>query len=68
VDAFATRCALLAAAHGKGFALTPEVIETLRKHQPVYGSATCPIPGEDLSVRWRAIYCQKAAVASVKWS
>jgi len=36
VDAFATRCAQLAAAHGKGFALTPEVIDTLRKHQPAY--------------------------------
>lgn len=36
VDAFAKRCAELTAAHGKGFALTPEVIATIRRHQPVY--------------------------------
>lgn len=36
VDAFARRCAELAAAHGKGFALAPEVIDTIRSHQPVY--------------------------------
>ena len=36
VDAFARRCAELAAAHGKGFALAPEVIDTIRRHQPVY--------------------------------
>ena len=36
VDAFAKRCAELAAKHGKGFALTPEVIDTVRRHQPVY--------------------------------
>ena len=36
VDAFARRCAELAARHGKGFALTPEVIDTVRRHQPVY--------------------------------
>ncbi len=36
IDAFAARSAQLAAAHGAGFALTPEVIETLRRHQPVY--------------------------------
>ncbi|MFZ9373350.1 MAG: 3-hydroxyacyl-CoA dehydrogenase NAD-binding domain-containing protein [Burkholderiaceae bacterium] len=36
IDAFARRCAELAAAHGKGFALAPEVIDTIRRHQPVY--------------------------------
>ncbi len=36
VDTFARRCAELAARHGKGFALTPEVIDTVRRHQPVY--------------------------------
>lgn len=36
VDAFAKRCGELAAQHGKGFALAPEVIDTLRRHQPVY--------------------------------
>ncbi len=36
VDAFAARCAQLAAAHGDGFAVTPEVIDALHRHQPVY--------------------------------
>jgi len=36
IDAFARRCAELAAQHGKGFALAPEVIDTVRRHQPVY--------------------------------
>jgi 3-hydroxyacyl-CoA dehydrogenase/enoyl-CoA hydratase/3-hydroxybutyryl-CoA epimerase len=36
IDAFARRCAELAAAHGKGFALAPKVIDTIRRHQPVY--------------------------------
>ncbi len=36
VDAFAQRAAALAARHGKGFALAPGVLDTLRQHQPVY--------------------------------
>ena len=36
VDAFAARAAELAAQFGAGFALTPEVIDALKKHQPVY--------------------------------
>jgi 3-hydroxyacyl-CoA dehydrogenase/enoyl-CoA hydratase/3-hydroxybutyryl-CoA epimerase len=36
VDAFAKRCAELAAAYGHGFALTAEVIASLKQHQPVY--------------------------------
>jgi 3-hydroxyacyl-CoA dehydrogenase/enoyl-CoA hydratase/3-hydroxybutyryl-CoA epimerase len=36
VDAFAQRAAELAAKFGPGFALTPEVIDALKKHQPVY--------------------------------
>ena len=36
IEAFAARCAVLAQRHGAGFALTPEVLATLRKHQPVY--------------------------------
>jgi 3-hydroxyacyl-CoA dehydrogenase/enoyl-CoA hydratase/3-hydroxybutyryl-CoA epimerase len=36
VDAFATRAAELAAKYGAGFALTPEVIDALKRHQPVY--------------------------------
>ncbi len=36
VDAFAKRAAELAAQFGPGFALTPEVIGALKKHQPVY--------------------------------
>ena len=36
VEAFAARCATLAHRHGAGFALTPEVLATLKKHQPVY--------------------------------
>jgi len=36
VDAFAQRAGELAAKYGAGFALTPEVIEALKKHQPVY--------------------------------
>ena len=36
VDAFAQRAAELAAQFGAGFALTPEVIDALKKHQPVY--------------------------------
>ena len=36
IEAFAARAAQLAAAHGPGFALSPEVIDTLRRHQPVY--------------------------------
>jgi 3-hydroxyacyl-CoA dehydrogenase/enoyl-CoA hydratase/3-hydroxybutyryl-CoA epimerase len=36
VDAFAARAAALAAQFGPGFALTPEVIDALKKHQPVY--------------------------------
>jgi hypothetical protein len=34
--AFATRCGELAAAYGQGFALTGEVIASLKQHQPVY--------------------------------
>jgi 3-hydroxyacyl-CoA dehydrogenase/enoyl-CoA hydratase/3-hydroxybutyryl-CoA epimerase len=36
VDAFVKRAAELAAQFGPGFALTPEVIGALKKHQPVY--------------------------------
>jgi 3-hydroxyacyl-CoA dehydrogenase/enoyl-CoA hydratase/3-hydroxybutyryl-CoA epimerase len=36
IDAFAQRAAQLASSHGAGFALEPGVIETLRRHQPVY--------------------------------
>lgn len=36
IEAFAARCATLAQRHGAGFALTPEVLTTLKKHQPVY--------------------------------
>jgi 3-hydroxyacyl-CoA dehydrogenase/enoyl-CoA hydratase/3-hydroxybutyryl-CoA epimerase len=36
VDAFAKRCAELAAKYGAGFALTAEVINSLKQHQPVY--------------------------------
>ena len=36
IEAFAARCAELAQRHGAGFALTPEVLATLKKHQPVY--------------------------------
>jgi 3-hydroxyacyl-CoA dehydrogenase/enoyl-CoA hydratase/3-hydroxybutyryl-CoA epimerase len=36
VDAFAQRAAELTAKYGPGFALTPEVIDALKKHQPVY--------------------------------
>jgi 3-hydroxyacyl-CoA dehydrogenase/enoyl-CoA hydratase/3-hydroxybutyryl-CoA epimerase len=36
IEAFAARCATLAQRHGAGFALTPEVLATLKKHQPVY--------------------------------
>ena len=36
VDAFLARAARLAALHGKGFEVTPQVAETIRKFQPVY--------------------------------
>jgi len=36
VDAFAKRCAELAAKYGAGFVLTAEVIDSLKQHQPVY--------------------------------
>jgi 3-hydroxyacyl-CoA dehydrogenase / enoyl-CoA hydratase / 3-hydroxybutyryl-CoA epimerase len=36
LDAFVQRCGQLAAAHGAGFALAPNVVQTLRQHQPVY--------------------------------
>jgi 3-hydroxyacyl-CoA dehydrogenase/enoyl-CoA hydratase/3-hydroxybutyryl-CoA epimerase len=36
VDAFAKRCAELAAKYGVGFVLTAEVIASLKQHQPVY--------------------------------
>jgi 3-hydroxyacyl-CoA dehydrogenase/enoyl-CoA hydratase/3-hydroxybutyryl-CoA epimerase len=36
IEAFAARCATLAQRHGAGFVLTPEVLTTLKKHQPVY--------------------------------
>lgn len=36
VDAFAKRCAELAALCGAGFVLTAEVITSLKQHQPVY--------------------------------
>jgi 3-hydroxyacyl-CoA dehydrogenase/enoyl-CoA hydratase/3-hydroxybutyryl-CoA epimerase len=36
VDAFAQRAGELAAKFGAGFALTPAVIDALKKHQPVY--------------------------------
>ncbi|WP_310644688.1 3-hydroxyacyl-CoA dehydrogenase NAD-binding domain-containing protein [Limnohabitans sp.] len=36
VEAFAKRCAELAAKYGAGFVLTAEVIDSLKQHQPVY--------------------------------
>jgi 3-hydroxyacyl-CoA dehydrogenase / enoyl-CoA hydratase / 3-hydroxybutyryl-CoA epimerase len=36
IDAFSQRAMQLAAAHGSGFALEAEVLNTLRRHQPVY--------------------------------
>jgi 3-hydroxyacyl-CoA dehydrogenase/enoyl-CoA hydratase/3-hydroxybutyryl-CoA epimerase len=36
VEAFERRCAELGAKYGSGFVLTPEVIDALKKHQPVY--------------------------------
>jgi 3-hydroxyacyl-CoA dehydrogenase/enoyl-CoA hydratase/3-hydroxybutyryl-CoA epimerase len=36
VDAFAKRCAELAAKYGAGFVLTDAVVESLKAHQPVY--------------------------------
>jgi 3-hydroxyacyl-CoA dehydrogenase/enoyl-CoA hydratase/3-hydroxybutyryl-CoA epimerase len=36
VDAFAKRCAELAAHYGAGFTLTAEVTASLKQHQPVY--------------------------------
>jgi len=36
VDAFAKRCAELAALYGAGFVLTADVIASLKQHQPVY--------------------------------
>jgi 3-hydroxyacyl-CoA dehydrogenase/enoyl-CoA hydratase/3-hydroxybutyryl-CoA epimerase len=36
VDAFAKRCAELAAKYGAGFVLSAEVIDSLKQHQPVY--------------------------------
>jgi len=36
LEAFAKRCAELAAKHGPGFALSDTVKDTIRKHQPVY--------------------------------
>ena len=36
VDAFAKRCAELAANYGAGFVLTAEVMASLKQHQPVY--------------------------------
>jgi 3-hydroxyacyl-CoA dehydrogenase/enoyl-CoA hydratase/3-hydroxybutyryl-CoA epimerase len=36
VDAFAKRCAELAALYGAGFVLTADVIDSLKQHQPVY--------------------------------
>jgi 3-hydroxyacyl-CoA dehydrogenase/enoyl-CoA hydratase/3-hydroxybutyryl-CoA epimerase len=36
VDAFAARAAQLTAQFGPGFALTPVVLDALRRHQPVY--------------------------------
>jgi 3-hydroxyacyl-CoA dehydrogenase/enoyl-CoA hydratase/3-hydroxybutyryl-CoA epimerase len=36
VDAFAKRCAELAAKYGAGFVLTADVIDSLKKHQPLY--------------------------------
>ena len=36
VDAFAKRCAELATKYGSGFALTAEVMASLKQHQPVY--------------------------------
>jgi 3-hydroxyacyl-CoA dehydrogenase/enoyl-CoA hydratase/3-hydroxybutyryl-CoA epimerase len=36
VDAFAKRCAELAAKYGAGFVLTEDVIASLKQHQPVY--------------------------------
>ena len=36
VDAFIARAAQLAQLHGPGFTLSPEVQDTIRRHQPVY--------------------------------
>ena len=36
VDAFAARCAQLAAAYGNGFALSDAVLDSIRKFEPVY--------------------------------
>ena len=36
VDAFAARCAQLAADYGNGFALSGAVLESIRKFEPVY--------------------------------
>jgi 3-hydroxyacyl-CoA dehydrogenase/enoyl-CoA hydratase/3-hydroxybutyryl-CoA epimerase len=36
VEAFAKRCAELAAKYGAGFVLTAEVMASLKQHQPVY--------------------------------
>jgi 3-hydroxyacyl-CoA dehydrogenase/enoyl-CoA hydratase/3-hydroxybutyryl-CoA epimerase len=37
IDAFARRCAQLAAQYGPGFALDEAVVSVLRQHQPPYG-------------------------------
>ncbi len=36
VDVFAKRCSELATLYGAGFALTADVIASLKQHQPVY--------------------------------
>lgn len=36
VDAFVARAAALAARYGAGFTLAPGVVDTLRRHQPIY--------------------------------
>ena len=36
IEAFAARAAQLAAAHGEGFALTPQVLASIAQHEPVY--------------------------------
>lgn len=36
IDAFCQRAAELAQAFGPGFALSPEVVQTLRQHEPRY--------------------------------
>ena len=36
IEAFARRAGELAARYGDGFTLSPEVLETIRQHQPVY--------------------------------